>query len=115
MAHLTLCGACERHVRSDEPTCPFCEATIEASAPPVMPRRRLGRAATFAFGAALAGATACGGTHSQTDAGTETDAGPVEEDAGAIVAAYGTPAPDAGMFDAGGGGPQPLYGGAPGD
>lgn len=126
MGFLMLCGACERHVRSDESTCPFCSAALEPAPPPPMPKRRLNRAATFAFGAAIAGATACGGTHSGTDAGEETDAGSVEEDAGNVAPPYGTPAD--GGFDAGpiaqpygappddaGGGPAPLYGGAPGD
>lgn len=104
MAHLESCPGCARHVRADEPTCPFCDAPLDFAdaAGPVMPRRRLGRAALMAFGgAALASAlSACG-----------DDADPPGP-----APAYGAPAPDAGPAtgDAGDA-PAPLYGGAPGD
>ena len=90
------------------------------------PTARLGRAATFAFGAAIAAATTagCGDSHGpQDDAGMEEqdageqDAGEQdagedaavipEEDAGGVAPPYGAPPEDAGFV--------PLYGGAPGD
>lgn len=65
MSDLLPCPSCRRHVRKHEPACPFCAAELAlADLPaPVLPRARLGRAATFAFGATLAGAAlvACGG------------------------------------------------------
>jgi hypothetical protein len=100
--HLVPCGGCDRHVKSDEPTCPFCGAAVDARRPvPGRPSARLGRAATFAFGAALAAASAsgCGESHTPDDAAAE------EPDAG-TDAGEATPPPD----DAG---PAPLYGGAP--
>jgi hypothetical protein len=66
MSELTPCPECQRHVRTTESRCPFCDSALSLSqvARPVLPRSRLGRAATFAFGATLASATAllgCGG------------------------------------------------------
>lgn len=71
MHQLVPCPNCDRHVRQNENACPFCSAELmlQHLAPPVLPRGRLGRAATFAFGASLVGATslvACGG-ESETD------------------------------------------------
>lgn len=59
MAQLIPCPACQRHVRKTESVCPFCEAAVSlAHLPgPILPSRRLGRAATFAFGATLVGVT----------------------------------------------------------
>src|SRR5688572_14376038 len=66
MSHLVPCPHCSRHVRQREVSCPFCSGALSLGdvPPPALPRMRLGRAATFAFGATLAGATslvACGG------------------------------------------------------
>lgn len=66
MNHLVPCPSCARHVRQSEAMCPFCsvELALEHLSPPPLPRVRLGRAATFAFGASLVGAAslvACGG------------------------------------------------------
>lgn len=66
MSELTPCPECQRHVRTAETSCPFCGRALSLShlAAPVLPRSRLSRAATFAFGATLVGATAlvgCGG------------------------------------------------------
>jgi hypothetical protein len=65
MNDLVPCPACRRHVRKHESACPFCstELALAHLPPPVLPRSRLGRAATFTFGATLAGAAliACGG------------------------------------------------------
>lgn len=90
---LIACTGCQRHVRSDETSCPFCGAGVVAP-PPGPPRTigRLGRAALFAFGATL-GATTAGCVDS-------------------AVPLYGAPAVDAGA-DASN--PAPLYGGAPVD
>ncbi len=96
---LAPCPSCARHVRRTEAVCPFCGASVSLDAPPVAARspvERLGRAALFTFGAALA-TTACGGGPS---------------------AAYGGPPIDAAVSDSGAadtgvdtGGPGPLYGG----
>jgi hypothetical protein len=58
--HLTPCPVCRRHVRVTETECPFCAVALDLShvPPPVLPPRRLGRAAQLAFGASLAGALA---------------------------------------------------------
>jgi hypothetical protein len=65
MSELTPCPECQRHVRTTESRCPFCDSALSLShiAMPVLPRSRLGRAATFAFGATLASAAlvGCGG------------------------------------------------------
>jgi hypothetical protein len=110
MAALIPCAGCARHVRSDESECPFCARPLDAAceeAEAPRPARRLGRAATFAFGAALAASAAgCSESHDgRRDSGTPRDAGP---DSGAIAPPYGAPPDD-------GGAPMPLYGGAPGD
>ncbi|MEZ4338787.1 MAG: hypothetical protein R3B82_19390 [Sandaracinaceae bacterium] len=117
---LTPCAGCRRHVSTDAPTCPFCGAAVTAGPVPGSPAGRLGRAAFFAFGAAVASANlaGCSETHGPTDdAGTSSDAGGGATDAGVdaghdagggIVPPYGAPPDDAG-------GPAPLYGGAPMD
>ena len=51
---LTPCAGCRRHVSTDAPTCPFCGAAVTAGPVPGSPAGRLGRAAFFAFGAAVA-------------------------------------------------------------
>lgn len=87
MNDLVPCPACSRHVRKNETACPFCatELSLAHLPPPALPRSRLGRAATFAFGATLAGAAlvACGGeseegkkgSGGQSAGGTTTKAG----------------------------------------
>jgi len=77
MNFLVPCPECRRHVRVRETACPFCgiELDLAATAPPVLPTRRLGRAALFAFGATLATnvvVTGCGG---DTDDGGNGGAG----------------------------------------
>jgi hypothetical protein len=89
-----LCSSCRRHVRNDEPTCPFCAASVNADAPPPAAPWRMSRGALFAF----ASTVAIAGCGSQVDT-------PV----------YGAPSPDAatdGATDTGG--PGPVYG-APAD
>lgn len=61
MIDLRPCPACRRHARIDAELCPFCNALLDAAPARSMPRGRLTRAAVFAAGAALAGATVgCG-------------------------------------------------------
>lgn len=114
MGHLVPCNGCGRHVRASERDCPFCGDAVDATQPvPGRPTVRLGRAATFAFGAALAAASAsgCGESHQRgEDASAEEgeDAGAEEgEDAGAIAPPYGAPPDD--------GGSVALYGTPPED
>jgi hypothetical protein len=109
-----------------ETACPFCKALLDlrAAAAPRLPAKRLGRAATFAFGASLAAALpviGCGGENTSeapaagaagtgsggagttgaggaggTGQGGPLDSGPDAVDAG-MMAIYGAPAPvDAG-------------------
>jgi hypothetical protein len=85
---LVPCPGCDRHVRSDETTCPFCQAALAPRQPCAggrsgPPAARLARAALVAAaGAALLGA-ACRtqsvappyGGPPQVDAGTQSDGG----------------------------------------
>ncbi|MFK7989794.1 MAG: hypothetical protein AB8I08_27495 [Sandaracinaceae bacterium] len=113
--NMVPCPGCTRHVRSADTHCPFCgdalPLALRQQRRAVAPR--MGRAAMFAFGAAMAVSTASGCDDTSTpevDSGSEVDAG------GGVAPAYGAPAEDAGTPDPdGGGGPAPLYGGAPGD
>lgn len=95
MTQLVPCPDCHRHVRKTETRCPFCAATVSlAHVPePALPSRRLGRAATFAFGATLVGATSLASCS--------------DDDPGPGTAIYGGP-PAAGAggdsFEPGGGG-----------
>lgn len=140
MDHLLPCFGCNRHVRAAEAVCPFCGEALPLSLRrrvPLLPVRRLGRAATLAFGAALA-VSACsdshgrgqddGGATAETGAG-DVDAGPHDDDAGApnddagsgadvdagVIEDAGTGGPDAGRprGQRDGGGIIALYGGPP--
>jgi len=139
MNHLVPCPECNRHVRVSERACPFCSLPLDlAGTPePVLPRERLSRAATLAFGATLASATAlaaCSGTDAPVPvygapaggsanlAGASSAGAPsagASNGAGgdAAVPVYGAPA--GGGFGTGtagsgtGGGPVPVYGAAP--
>jgi hypothetical protein len=95
---LAACPGCARHVRRTETACPFCGSALSLPPAPVRgPLPRLGRTATFAFGAALSTTAAACSTPSTTE-----DTGPELEDVGFNdVAVYG--GPDAGPADAGGG------------
>jgi hypothetical protein len=144
MSHLVPCPSCSRHVRASETECPFCGDVVdfEASPAPALPTSRLGRAATFAFGATLIGATsmmACGGDSDDGDdggtggtvasggssgkSGTGGSAGAPNSTGatGAVAPAYGAPATGGTTGTGGGsnagtaGSPQPLYGAAPAD
>lgn len=122
------CSSCARHVRIADAACPFCGTALPADAaarvvPAVPARRRLDRAATFAFATTLV-AAACGGSTSdaqsgvdagkadsavQGDAATKSDA--FDNDSGTVQAAYGAPF-DAALADAKNdvGNVQPPYG-----
>ncbi|NUQ73285.1 MAG: hypothetical protein HUU21_07000 [Polyangiaceae bacterium] len=61
MPHLRPCSGCNRHVRSDEVRCPFCDDALPVDErPPPIPAGRMGRAALMAFGAAIATASLAG-------------------------------------------------------
>ena len=126
---LLPCPSCARHVRQSESGCPFCGASLALASEPSrpMPTQRLGRAATFAFGAAMAtSVAACGTTTTPTttytgvaqeDGGTDGGVAPAygaPSDAGSdagMLAMYGGPPSDSGTTDQDGGGPAPAYGG----
>lgn len=124
MSSLLPCPSCARHVRQTESGCPFCGAALALDEVPArpMPTQRLGRAATFAFGAAIAtSVAACGGGSNPgndsgiapaygapADTGVQADTG---NDAG-MLAMYGGPPQDAGTDV---GSPGPLYGAPPQD
>lgn len=82
--HLVPCPECARHVRTTEASCPFCSSPLDlvASPAPVLPGKRLSRAALFAFGATLAASTqvACG-----DDTSTDTDAMGGKSTGGAVA------------------------------
>ncbi|MEQ8454225.1 MAG: hypothetical protein RLO52_01410 [Sandaracinaceae bacterium] len=135
MNSLLPCPACQRHVRAAESLCPFCGETLPMSlrsrvaSRAAVPVRRLGRAATFAFGAALAASTAsaCGGEVGDEDSGVANDSGTSPSDGGASSDAgsgqdsgtssdSGTEADsgieaDSGVTPEDGGGIAPAYGG----
>lgn len=129
MSHLVPCPECGRHVRTHESACPFCDVALSlASTPPhVLPKRRLSRAALFAFGATIVGATTLGCSDSDDDGGTGGSAGTAGSSgsggaggAGGTAGAAGSggTAGGAGSAGAGGmagddGGAMPLYGAAP--
>lgn len=137
---LAPCPSCARHVRRAETACPFCGTALSlAPSASRLPTERLGRAAIFAFGAAMAtSVAACSTSTTQgTDAATAPDAGGVDaspEDAASpdggattspdaaspdagVFPPYGTPPFDSGADDAGLGdqdaGPGLLYGAPP--
>jgi len=101
--HLIACTGCDRHVRASESVCPFCGEALPVSRrgrSPRLPTERLGRAATFVFGAAVATSAAigCGDGTSDTDAGPGggADSG---FDAGSVAPPYGIPPEDSGPGD----------------
>jgi hypothetical protein len=129
MSHLLPCPACSRHVRASEQECPFCgEALSLAGIPaPPLPTTRLGRAATFAFGATLIGATsivACGGDSDDGDdggtggtvasGGTSGKAGTGGTAGAPSTTGGGNSGGSSGSANAGvSGSAQPVYGAAP--
>ena len=125
MKHLVPCPECNRHVRASEPECPFCALPIDLpnTPPPQLPRGRLSRAATLAFGATLVSATAlsaCGGDAEESVPSDAGGAGVASLGGGQTI--YGAPSePVGGAFGNGGspnigeGGAFPVYGGPPGE
>ena len=94
MTMLLPCTNCRRHVLHTEAECPFCATPLDFSQAPVpaLSTRRLGRAATFAFGATMVSATALASCSTDDDedggsAGMSTVAGTPN-----IQPVYGVPA-----------------------
>jgi hypothetical protein len=85
-APLVPCPSCSRHVRAADAACPFCAAVLPpdlaATAVPGT-TARLGRAATFVFGASLA--LGCSGTTGPADS---------VADNGGVQPVYGAPVYD---------------------
>jgi hypothetical protein len=108
MSCLAPCPTCNRHVSTDETTCPFCSAALPDSIrcqPRQRLRGRLSRAGLLAAGAVLmSGAEACGLPATHYGGNMPRDAGNMPYDAG-----EDTPA-DTGPAD---GGAVALYGAAP--
>jgi hypothetical protein len=127
MKHLVPCPECNRHVRVSELECPFCALPLDLAHTPApqLPRGRLSRAATLAFGATFVSATAlsaCGGDaeESANNAGAAglASAGASLGGGGTL---YGSPAEPlggqsgiAGSPNMGEGG-RAVYGGPPGE
>ncbi|MCB9570480.1 MAG: hypothetical protein H6709_00165 [Kofleriaceae bacterium] len=88
MSDLAPCPACHRHVRVDEPACPFCGGETPAATPRPASRTRLSRAAVFAGAALAAGGAA-------TSAGCGGKAKPADDNTITI----GNSAPDAGVAE----------------
>ncbi len=90
MSHLVPCPECSRHVRVSERECPFCALPLDLSGTPEpqLPRTRLGRAATFAFGATLVSASALAACSS--DSGDDSSAGGTSSSAGTSSSSGGT-------------------------
>lgn len=123
MNHLTPCTSCSRHVRVFESACPFCGAALELSdvPPPVLPTRRITRAALFTFGATLAAGLTVSGCSSDDDGGGKGGGGGADAASGGSGGAlYGIPGDSAlggasgaaGSTSSGGqaGAPNTLYG-----
>jgi hypothetical protein len=118
---LVPCPDCNRHVRKSEQVCPFCGAAVAlaALAAPPLPSRRLGRAATFAFGATLVGATSIVGCSDENDPRPAMPVYGAPPSAGAGNEPL-PPAGDGGASPVGGdggvssGGMTTIYGGPPG-
>jgi hypothetical protein len=98
---LAACPSCARHVRVNEPACPFCRVELPSSfravQAPLSPAKRLSRAALYALrvGTLSATAVACGGQFSAAE--RDNDGAP-DESGGTVVAVYGAPIPvDAGV------------------
>lgn len=70
------CSSCNRHIRSDEGSCPFCgtevSAALGASASAPRARGRFGRAALFAASTLAAAPAACSGTTTSDSGGQGT-------------------------------------------
>jgi hypothetical protein len=136
MNHLVPCPECSRHVRVSATECPFCALPLDLAATPEprLPNVRLSRAATLAFGATLASATALAACGGATDApvpvygapaggaagmsaagaaGTEGGGGPIPVYGAPAGGMDGTGTAGSGQGPGAGGGPVPVYGAAP--
>jgi len=110
---LLPCPSCSRHVRTTDRACPFCRTAIALEPAVPVIGERLGRAAIFAFGAAMVtNVAACSmSTTPGNDAASPGNDAAVTEDAFTPPGDAGTdafsPNPDAGVF--------PPYGAPPED
>ena len=120
-ASLSPCPACQRHVRVDAPSCPFCASDLAGATLPVIPDAggaRLTRAALFAFATSVA---ACSTSQTPAQSPTppqqpaQTPAEPVAspQGPGTVAAIYGAPAPP--PHDAGATSPQDAGAASPQD
>lgn len=111
-AFLHPCPHCQRHIRTDETSCPFCDADVagafDAVPAPRLPTARLSRAALLALGTVVSSIpltacagdddqgenTAAGGAMSAGTGGTEATGGASVGGSGGDqgVAVYGVPA-----------------------
>lgn len=109
MSELTPCPECQRHVRHSEQTCPFCGQALALSRLPAqaLPRSRLGRAATFAFGATLVSATALVGCGGEAEGKQEGEGGSAS---GGTAGDSASGSANAGQSPGGSGAIVPLYG-----
>src|SRR5450432_679037 len=124
MKHLVPCPECNRHVRVSELECPFCAVPLDLAntPPPQLPRSRLSRAATLAFGATFVSATAisaCGGDAEENGMSNNAGAAGLASagaNVGGAVPLYGAPSGGefgvAGSPNMGSGGGT-VYGGPP--
>lgn len=122
MSQLTPCPECQRHVRRTESRCPFCDSALSLAHLPaqVLPRRRMSRAATFAFGASVVGATALVACSDEPETLTPVYGAPPAAGAagdasfgGSAAPVYGAPA--AGASNVGGSTGNPPAAGAGGE
>ncbi len=103
MAHLSPCSHCHRHIRVEDPVCPFCGARMRIGrGRSVAPMHGLKRAAVFALSAAAASTSiACGSESDDDDSATEegpegvgggTGAGGASGAVPSVQPVYGAPA-----------------------
>lgn len=112
MNRMLPCPSCRRHVNVSESACPFCECELDfdAGALRPLPSARLGRAATFTFGASLVGllSGACGGNADQTGPDVKLSGGTTGS--GGTTSGGETANPDGGYPVFPGGGIGVIYG-----
>ena len=132
---LISCPGCERHIRTTEAACPFCQADVAEAIARALPRpipiAGMSRTAMMAFAAASLGAAACsgkdvtpgGGNQPLTDGavsdanasagGMGANTGGANSNTGGLVAmpVYGAPFPSGGTANTGAGGANSGMGG----
>jgi hypothetical protein len=103
VSELHPCPECQRHIRKSETICPFCGEGVSLAHLPAhaLPRQRMGRAATFAFGASVVGVTTLVACSDGSD------------DVGNGMAVYGAPAAGTSGAATDGGSGTAIYGGPP--